>query len=142
MIPVLPPKHLRREGGCLNYEEHLELGWKIFSLGLPNIYPPLASEEEEEENEMADLVHNFGARKRKWGARFKQAVDAIPEVVGEDDQHPTSKGSSVQEIVLPNSLEMGFHGQSASKAPPSVDLGDVPLTHEEVQEGIDELKTH
>ena len=39
-IPVLPPKHRRREGGCLNDEERLERGWKILSLGLP---PYLAS---------------------------------------------------------------------------------------------------
>ena len=95
MIPVLPPKHLRREGGCLNYEERLELGWKILSLGLPNIYPPPTSEVEEEEDEMADLVQNFDARNRKWGARFKQVADAILEVVGEADQHPTSEGSGV-----------------------------------------------
>ena len=31
---------------------------------------------------------------------------------------------------------MGFHGQSASEITPSTDLGDVPLTHEEVREGI------
>ena len=54
---------------------------------------PPASEEEEEEDEMADLVHNFGARKRKWGASFKRAMDASPEVVGEADQHPTGEGS-------------------------------------------------
>ena len=30
-------------------------------------------EEEEGEEEMADLVHNFGAQKRKIGANFKQA---------------------------------------------------------------------
>ena len=42
----------------------------------------LASEKEEEEDEMADLIHNFGARKRKRGANFKQAIDATLEVVG------------------------------------------------------------
>ena len=54
---------------------------------------PTASEKEEEEDEMANLVHNFGARKRKRGASFKRAADATPEVVGEADQHPTSWGS-------------------------------------------------
>ena len=47
--------------------------------------PPISShppdwEEEEGEEEMSDLVHNFAARKRKSGASFKRAVDAIPEV--------------------------------------------------------------
>ena len=41
---------------------------------------------------MADLVHNFGARKRKRGASFKRATDATPEVVGEANQQPTSGG--------------------------------------------------
>ena len=45
----------------------------------------LANKEEEEEDEMADLVHNFGARKRKRGASFKRATDATPKVVGEAD---------------------------------------------------------
>ena len=55
-----------------------------------------ASEKEEEEDEMADLVHNFSAQKRKRGASFKRATDATPEVVGEADQHPTSRGSEGQ----------------------------------------------
>ena len=41
---------------------------------------------------MTDLVHNFGARKRKRGAIFKRVTDATPKVVGEADQHPTSGG--------------------------------------------------
>ena len=39
---------------------------------------PTASEEEEEEDEMADLVHNFRAWKRKRGASFKKATDIAP----------------------------------------------------------------
>ena len=38
---------------------------------------------------MANLVHNFGVRKRKRGASFKRATDAILEVVGEADQDLT-----------------------------------------------------
>ena len=48
---------------------------------------PPASEEEEEEDEMDDLIHNFGVWKHKRGASFKRATDAIPEVIGEVDQH-------------------------------------------------------
>ena len=33
-VPVLPPKHPRREGGCLNNGECLVRGWKILSPGL------------------------------------------------------------------------------------------------------------
>ena len=87
---------------------------------------PPASEKEEEEDEMADLVHNFGARKRKRGASFKRATDTTPEVVGEVDQHPTGKGSNEQAIVVVDSPEMGFHGQSVSETVPTAYLGDVP----------------
>ena len=36
---------------------------------------------------------------------------------------------------------MGFHSQSTSDIEPFVDLGDVPLTHEEVREGIPSEQT-
>ena len=71
---------------------------------------PSASEEEEDEDEMADLVHNFGARKSKRGASFRRVIDATPEMVGEADQHPTDRGSEEQAIVVMDSPEMGFHG--------------------------------
>ena len=71
------------------------------SLGFPQyLTPPPISEEGENEDGMADLVHNFGARKRKQGASFKRAIDATPEVVGEADQHSTGEGSDVQAIVV------------------------------------------
>ena len=57
---------------------------------------------------MADLVHNFGVRKRKRGASFKWATDAPLEVVGEANQHPTDEGSDGQAIVIMDSPEMGF----------------------------------
>ena len=85
---------------------------------------------------MADLVHNFSARKHKRGASFKRATEVTPKVVGEVDQHPTGEGSDGQAIVFLDSPEMGFHGQSASEAAPLADLGKVPRTHEEVREGI------
>ena len=74
---------------------------------------PPASEEEEEEDEMIDLVHNFDARKHKWGASFKWVTNATLKVVGEADQHPIDKGSDGQAIVVMDSPEMGFHGQLA-----------------------------
>ena len=55
-------------------------------------FPP-TSEKEEEEDEMVDLIHNFGARKRKQGSSFKRATDATLEVVSEADQHLTGGGS-------------------------------------------------
>ena len=85
---------------------------------------------------MADLVHNFSARKRKRGTSFKWATDATLEVVGEVDQHQIGEGSDGQAIVVVDSPEMGFHGQSVSETTPSADLGEVPLTHEEHWESI------
>ena len=71
---------------------------------------PPAREEKEEEDEMANLVHNFGARKRKRGTSFKRATDATPEVTGEASQQPIGKSSDVQAIVVSDSPKMGFHG--------------------------------
>ena len=64
---------------------------------------PPARVEEEEEDEMADLVHHFDTRKLKRGANFKRATDATPEVVGEVDQHPTGEGSDGQAVVVVDS---------------------------------------
>ena len=85
---------------------------------------------------MADLIHNFGAQKCKRGASFMQVTDVTHEVVGKATEHPTSEGSNGQAIVIMDSPEMGFHGQSVSKTEPSSDLREVPLTHEEVREDI------
>ena len=85
---------------------------------------------------MADLVHNFDARKHKQGASYKRATDTTPEVVGEVYQHPTGEGSNEQAIVVVDSPEMGFHGQSVSETVPTSYLGEIPLPHEEVREGI------
>ena len=103
--------------------------------------PPISSlpptrEKEEEEDKIADLVHNFGARKCKRGANFKRGNDATSEVASRDDQHPFGENSDVQAIVVSDSPEMGFHGQSASKTALLVDLGEVSRTHVEVQEDI------
>ena len=97
---------------------------------------PHAREEEEGEDEMGDLVHNFGARKHKQGASLKRAADATLEVTGAASQQPTSESSNAQAIVVSDSPEMGFHGQSASETALSVDLGEVSPIRAEVQEEI------
>ena len=71
---------------------------------------PPAREEEENEDEMAGLVHNFGARKPKRGANFKRPIGATPEVAGEASQQPSSESLDVQAIVISDSPEMVFHG--------------------------------
>ena len=57
-------------------------------------------------------------------------------MVGEPNQYLTNGGLEEQAIVVMDSPGMGFYGQSASKITPSTNLGEVPLTHEEVREGI------
>ena len=52
-----------------------------------------ASQEKEEEDEMTDLIHNFGTQKLKRGASFKRATNATPDVVGDADKHSTDGGS-------------------------------------------------
>ena len=90
----------------------------------------------EEEDEMADLIHNFGGRKRKRGASFKRAIDATLKVTGEADQHSAGGGSEEQAIVVMDSPEMAFHGQPAMETTHLADLREVPLTHEEARGGI------
>ena len=82
---------------------------------------PLAREEEEEEDKMADLIYNFSAQKCKRGVSFKRVTDATPEVASEADQHPTDEGSDVQAIVVLDSPEMGFHDQLALEIALSTD---------------------
>ena len=91
---------------------------KILGAGLEDLVPwisPISScppvrEKEEEEKEMADLVHNFGARKHKRGANFKRVTSATPEMADEVSQQPFDKSSDVQAITVSDSPEMGFHG--------------------------------
>ena len=59
---------------------------------------------------MADLVHNFGARKHKRGANFKQATGATPGVAGEASQQPSDESWDVYALGFSDSPEMGFHG--------------------------------
>ena len=66
----------------------------------------------------------------------EKETDATPKVTGEASQQPTSESSDVQAIVVPDSPEMGFHGQSASNTTLSMDLGEVFPTHAKVQEVV------
>ena len=115
----------------------LEAGVEDFVPWVPLISScPPAREEEEEEDKMDDLVHYFGEWKLKRGANFKRAIDATPKVVGKADQHPSGENLDVQAIVVSDSPEMGFHGQSASETSLLANLGEVFLTHAKVQENI------
>ena len=75
--------------------------------------PPISGhpsdwEEEEEEDEMSDLVHNFAVEKRKRDASFKRVVDAIPEVAG-------GEVSDVQAIIISGSPKVGLNDQPAQE---------------------------
>ena len=68
-------------------------------------------EEEEEEDRMSDLIHNFAAQKRKRDDSFEQAVDAIPGVAGGSDQSRSDESSEVQEIVISGLPKIGLNDQ-------------------------------
>ena len=132
-VLVLPPQAFKKGRRVPERPKAPRAGVEDFVPWVSPIYSsPSAREEEEEEDEMTDLVHNFGARKRKRGASFKRATEATPEVTGEASQQPTSESSNVQAIVVSDSTEMGFHGQLASETALSMDLEEVTLIHAEV----------
>ena len=112
-----------------------DIGVKYFVPWVPISSLSPASEDEEVEDEMANLIHNFGTRKCKQAASIKRAMDATPEVIGDADQHSTDGGLEEQAIVVMDSPEMGFYGQPATETAHLVDLGEVPLTHEEARGG-------
>ena len=66
-------------------------------------------EEEEEEDGMSDLIHNFVARKRKRDAIREQADGAFPEVAGGSGWPRSDEGLEVQAIVISGSPEMGLN---------------------------------
>ena len=82
--------------------------------------PPISSrppnwEEEEEEDWMSDLIHNFATRKRKQDASFERVADAILEVAGGSGQSFSDEGSEVPTIVILGSPEMGLNDQPVRK---------------------------
>ena len=82
-------------------------------MGLSNIPPFPDWEEEEEEDGMSDLIHNFAARKRKRDASLEQVASALLELAGGSGQPCSDEGSEVQAIVISGSLEMGLNDQPA-----------------------------
>ena len=95
---------------------------------------PPVSEEEEQEDKMADPIHNFGARKRKQGASFKGAADVTAELADDAGQPASGEDLDMQAIVISGLPEMGFHGQLALETTLSVDSGEVTPAHAEVRE--------
>ena len=63
-------------------------------------------EEEEKEDDMSSLVHNFAARKHKRDAMLEQVANAVPEGARGSSQPCPDGGSKVQAIVISNSPEM------------------------------------
>ena len=53
-------------------------------------------------------------------------------MAGEASQQPFDESLDMQAIVILDSPEMGFHGESDSETALSVDLGEVSPTHAEV----------
>ena len=87
------PRTLKRRKGTLGGQNVPWAGMEDFVPWVPPIsshYPDWG--EEEEEDGMFDLIHNFAARKRKRDASFERAADAIPKVVGGSGQSRSNEG--------------------------------------------------
>ena len=94
---------------------------KVVGVGTKNFIPwvpPISSrfpdreKEEEGEDDMSELVHNFTAQKWKRDASLKQAADATLEVAGGSSQPCPNGGSKVQAIIILGSPKMGVNDQS------------------------------
>ena len=57
-----------------------------------------------------------------------RATVATLDMAGEASQLPLDESSDVQAIVISDSPEMAFHGQSSSKTAPSMDSAEVSPT--------------
>ena len=62
---------------------------------------PNREDEEEEEDELSSLVHNFVARKWKRDAILEQAANVIPKAARGLSKPGPDGGSEVQAIVIP-----------------------------------------
>ena len=68
-------------------------------------------EEEEKEDEMSGLIHNFAAYKRKRDDSLEQETDAVPEMAEGSGERCPGRGSKVQAIIISGSSEMGLNDQ-------------------------------
>ena len=137
-VLVLPPKHLRRVDRCPNGQRRLERGWKILSLRFPQYLavPLLGKRKKKRTRWLISFITSAHRSVNEVPALSERLMQPTPEVTGEVNQQPTGKSSDVQAIVVSDSPEMGFHGQSSLETALSMDLGEVSPTHAEVQEDI------
>ena len=69
--------------------------------------------EDEEEDDMSGLVHNFAARKRKRDAMLDKSANVVPEGAKGSSQPCSDGGSEVQAIVISGSPKMSVDDQPA-----------------------------
>ena len=106
------PRTLKRRKGTPRRQNVPRAGVEDFIPWVPPISSrPSDWEEEEEEDMMSDLIHNFAARKRKRDASFELVADAIPGVAGGSGWFLSDEGSKVLTIVISGSPEMGLNDQ-------------------------------
>ena len=121
------PQALKRRKGTPRRQKVPRAGVEDFVPWVPPISShPLDWEEEEEEDEMYDLFHNFVARKRKHDASFKRVVDATLEVAG-------GGGSDVQAIVISGSHEICLNDQPTLENATLVESREASLTTAAIQ---------
>ena len=78
----LAPRASKKKKGTLRQQKVIGAGAEDFIMWVPPISRRSPDwEEEEEEDKMSGLIHNFATRKRKQDASLEQTVDVVPEVV-------------------------------------------------------------
>ena len=115
----LAPRESKKRKGTLRPQKVDRARVEDFISWVPSISCRSQDKEEEEDNNMSILIHNFAARNRKRDASLEQAADAVPEVAGGSGHPCPDGGSEVQAIVILGSPEMGLNDQPA--------LGNVTL---------------
>ena len=108
------PQALKKKKGTLRRHKVAGAGVEYLISWIPLISRRSPDwEEEEEEDGMSDLIHNFAARKRKRDAILEQVADALHEVPRGSGQPRSDEGSEVQTIVISGSPEMALKDQPA-----------------------------
>ena len=110
------PRTLKKKKGTLGRQNVPGAEIEDFIPWVPPIssHPPDWEEEEEEEG-MSDLIHNFAARKRKLDASFERVADAILGVAEGSGRSHSDEGSEVPIIIISGSPEMVLNDQLAPK---------------------------
>ena len=108
------PQASKKKKRTLKRQKVVEAGVEDFIPWIPPISrrsPDL--EEEEGEDDMSGLIHDFTTQKQKRDAMRGQTTGTSPEVARGSSWSGSDEGSKVQAIVISGLPEMGLNDQSA-----------------------------